>query len=69
MCAQVANHVAGRCVEILGGVGFIKDFPTEKFFRDAKIGELGILSFEYGWISRLCLVMQDKSTRGLLISS
>ncbi len=23
---------------MLGGVGFIKDFPAEKFFRDAKIG-------------------------------
>ena len=37
-CVQVANHVASRCVEMLGGVGFIKDFPAEKFYRDSKIG-------------------------------
>ena len=35
----MANHVAGRCVEMMGGVGFIKDYPVEKFYRDAKIGE------------------------------
>ena len=36
----MANHVAGRCVEMMGGVGFVKDYPVEKFYRDAKIGEL-----------------------------
>jgi alkylation response protein AidB-like acyl-CoA dehydrogenase len=25
---------------MLGGVGFTKDFPVEKFFRDAKIGQI-----------------------------
>lgn len=28
-----------QCVEWLGGVGFTKEFPVEKFYRDAKIGE------------------------------
>lgn len=37
---QVANHVASRCVEMLGGVGFVTDFPVEKFYRDSKIGTL-----------------------------
>ena len=35
----MANNVAGRCVEMMGGVGFIKDYPVEKFYRDAKIGK------------------------------
>ena len=35
----MANHVTGRCVEMMGGVGFIKDYPVEKFYRDAKIGK------------------------------
>ena len=35
---QVANHVGSRCVEMLAGVGFTKDFPVEKFYRDSKIG-------------------------------
>jgi alkylation response protein AidB-like acyl-CoA dehydrogenase len=28
------------CVEFLGGVGFTKEYPPEKFFRDAKIGKI-----------------------------
>jgi alkylation response protein AidB-like acyl-CoA dehydrogenase len=31
--SQVANNVAGLCVEWMGGVGFTKEFPVEKFFR------------------------------------
>jgi alkylation response protein AidB-like acyl-CoA dehydrogenase len=27
-------------LEIFGGVGFTKDFPAEKFYRDAKIGKI-----------------------------
>lgn len=27
-------------LEIYGGYGFIKEFPAEKFYRDAKIGKL-----------------------------
>jgi alkylation response protein AidB-like acyl-CoA dehydrogenase len=27
-------------VEIFGGCGFIKDFPAEKFYRDAKVGKI-----------------------------
>ena len=29
-----------RSVEILGGVGFTRDYPAEKFYRDAKIGRI-----------------------------
>lgn len=36
---QVASQVTSRCVEMLGGVGFTKEFPTEKFYRDSKIGK------------------------------
>eukprot|EP00742_Colponemidia_sp_Colp-10_P004138 GILJ01004416.1.p1 GENE.GILJ01004416.1~~GILJ01004416.1.p1 ORF type:complete len:408 (-),score=62.38 GILJ01004416.1:52-1275(-) len=38
--SQVAERVASKCVEWLGGVGFTKDFPAEKFYRDAKIGAI-----------------------------
>ena len=30
--------MGSRCVEMMGGVGFIKDYPVEKFYRDSKIG-------------------------------
>lgn len=38
--SQVAERVASLSVEILGGVGFTKDYPVEKYFRDAKIGKI-----------------------------
>lgn len=39
--SQVAERVASKAIEWVGGVGFTKDFPLEKFYRDCKIGELG----------------------------
>jgi alkylation response protein AidB-like acyl-CoA dehydrogenase len=38
--SQIAEEVASRSLEIYGGYGFIKEFPAEKFYRDAKIGKL-----------------------------
>ncbi|MEZ5402268.1 MAG: acyl-CoA dehydrogenase [Bryobacteraceae bacterium] len=38
--SQIAETTASRAVEILGGVGFTKDYPVEKLYRDAKIGRI-----------------------------
>ncbi|HMF89768.1 MAG TPA: acyl-CoA dehydrogenase [Candidatus Angelobacter sp.] len=38
--SQVAERVASLAVEIHGGYGFTKDYPVEKFYRDAKIGKI-----------------------------
>jgi alkylation response protein AidB-like acyl-CoA dehydrogenase len=38
--SQVAEEVASSALEVFGGYGFIKEFPAEKFYRDAKIGKL-----------------------------
>ena len=38
--SQVAETTASKAVEILGGVGFTKDYPVEKLYRDAKIGRI-----------------------------
>jgi short-chain 2-methylacyl-CoA dehydrogenase len=38
--SQVAETVASKAVEVLGGVGFTKDYPVEKLYRDAKIGRI-----------------------------
>jgi alkylation response protein AidB-like acyl-CoA dehydrogenase len=38
--SEVAEEVASKSLEIFGGYGFIKEFPAEKFYRDAKIGKL-----------------------------
>jgi alkylation response protein AidB-like acyl-CoA dehydrogenase len=38
--SQVAERVTSLCVELFGGYGYTKDFPVEKFYRDAKIGTI-----------------------------
>ena len=38
--STIAEEVASKAVEIFGGVGFTKDYPVEKLFRDAKIGRI-----------------------------
>lgn len=38
--SQVCERVTSLCVELLGGYGYTKDFPVEKFYRDAKIGTI-----------------------------
>jgi short-chain 2-methylacyl-CoA dehydrogenase len=39
-CSLIAEEIASQAVEILGGVGFTKDYPVEKLYRDAKIGRI-----------------------------
>ncbi len=38
--SQVAERVASKSVELHGGYGFVKDYPVEKLYRDAKIGTI-----------------------------
>ena len=38
--SQMAEDVASKAVEVLGGVGFTRDYPVEKLYRDAKIGRI-----------------------------
>ena len=38
--SQVAERVTSRCVELFGGYGYTKEYPVEKFYRDAKIGTI-----------------------------
>ncbi len=38
--SEMANRVAYKAVQVFGGYGFIKDFPVERFYRDARITTL-----------------------------
>lgn len=38
--SEVATRVTSKCIELMGGVGFTKDYPVEKFYRDCKIGTI-----------------------------
>ncbi|MBS1489472.1 MAG: acyl-CoA dehydrogenase family protein [Bacteroidetes bacterium] len=39
--SEIAVEVANDAVQIFGGYGYIKDFPAEKFYRDAKLCTIG----------------------------
>ncbi len=38
--SQVAERVTSLCVELFGGYGYTREYPVEKFYRDAKIGAI-----------------------------
>ena len=38
--SEMAERVASLAVNLFGGYGFVKDYPVEKFYRDAKIGQI-----------------------------
>lgn len=38
--SQVADKTTSKCLEIFGGYGYSKEYPAEKFYRDAKIGTI-----------------------------
>ena len=53
--SEVAVRVANECVQVHGGYGFIKDYPAEKFYRDAKLCTIGEGTSE---IQRLVIARQ-----------
>jgi alkylation response protein AidB-like acyl-CoA dehydrogenase len=61
MCKYFASHVAERvaslAVEVYGGSGFVKDYPVEKLYRDAKIGKIyeGTSFMQLATIAKLTL--------------
>ncbi len=38
--SEVAERVASMAVNLFGGNGFVKEYPVEKLYRDAKIGQI-----------------------------
>src|SRR6478752_55598 len=55
--SQVAERVTSLCIEIYGGYGFTKDYPVEKYWRDAKIGKIyeGTSNMQLATIAKLVL--------------
>ncbi len=40
ICSDTAMKVTTDCIQMCGGIGYMRDFPVEKFFRDAKITQI-----------------------------
>jgi len=57
IASQVAEKVASLAVEVFGGSGFVKDYPVEKLYRDAKIGKIyeGTSFMQLATIAKLVL--------------
>jgi len=53
--AEVCVRVANEAVQIFGGYGFVKDYPAEKYYRDAKLCTIGEGTSE---IQRLVIARQ-----------
>jgi len=55
--SQVTERVTSLCVELHGGYGYTKDYPVEKFYRDAKIGTIyeGTSNMQLQTIAKLLL--------------
>jgi len=55
--SQVAERVASQAIEVYGGYGFVKDYPVEKYYRDAKIGKIyeGTSNMQLATIGKLVL--------------
>ena len=57
LAAQVAERVTSLAVELFGGYGYTKEYPVEKFYRDAKIGTIyeGTSNMQLHTIAKLLL--------------
>jgi short-chain 2-methylacyl-CoA dehydrogenase len=55
--SQVAEHVTSQVVELYGGYGYTREYPAEKYYRDAKIGKIyeGTSNMQLQTIAKLIL--------------
>ncbi|KYG06868.1 acyl-CoA dehydrogenase [Sorangium cellulosum] len=59
--SEVAERAASLSIEFMGGVGFTKDYPVEKLYRDAKIGKIyeGTSNMQLSTIAKLLQAEYD----------
>lgn len=55
--AEVAESVSSMAVDLYGGYGYVKEYPVEKYYRDAKIGKIyeGTSNMQLQTISKILL--------------
>ena len=55
--SEVAERVASEAINLFGGNGFVRDYPVEKLYRDAKIGQIyeGTSNMQLATIAKHCL--------------
>jgi alkylation response protein AidB-like acyl-CoA dehydrogenase len=65
--SQVANEVAYEALQVLGGRGYMKDHPVERYFRDARVTEIyeGTSEIQRLVLSRAILKDQAEAPGGV----
>lgn len=60
--SEIAERTASRAVEVFGGVGFTKDYPVEKLYRDAKAGRIyeGTSNMQRATIAKALLASETR---------
>jgi len=55
--AEVAERLSSMAVDLFGGYGYVKEYPVEKYYRDAKIGKIyeGTSNMQLQTIAKLIL--------------
>lgn len=55
--SEVAESVSSQAVDLFGGYGYVKEYPVEKYYRDAKIGKIyeGTSNMQLNTIAKLLL--------------
>ena len=68
-CADTAMEVADQCVTLCGGVAYMRDFPLEKYMRDAKVTQIyeGTVHIQKNEI--VAALMKEYAASGTPISS
>ena len=63
--SEMARRQTGEAIQILGGYGYTKEFPVERYYRDAKITEIyeGTSEIQRIVIARAILGLQAAATR------
>jgi alkylation response protein AidB-like acyl-CoA dehydrogenase len=63
-CSEVAMRVTTNAVQILGGYGYIREYPVEKMMRDAKITQIyeGTSQIQRNEIA-LCMIKENASKK------
>jgi alkylation response protein AidB-like acyl-CoA dehydrogenase len=61
--SETARRVTGEAIQILGGYGYTKEFPVERYYRDAKITEIyeGTSEIQRLVIARSILGLQQRA--------
>ena len=40
LASRIAVEAAVKAIQVYGGYGYMKDYPVERYFRDAKVTEI-----------------------------